>query len=146
MAIDQPSIDGIRNNPTYARNFGNYPWTRSLWARIVEELAASGARAVLFDAVMDERYTDASADLAFAQVLRDTGLPFYLGVSTHPAATPLPEGGAALTHRAAARRPNRMPAEALPPRRGREEFAGGGGPQAPARGSAGRRRGRWPSR
>lgn len=91
VAIDQTSLDGVRNNPTYARNFGNYPWTRSLWARVVEELTHQGARAVLFDMVMDERYTDASADLAFADVLRDTGMPFYLGTSTHPSAAPLPK-------------------------------------------------------
>jgi adenylate cyclase len=91
VAIDQSSLDGIRNNPTYARNYGNYPWTRSLWARIAEELAASGAKAVMFDAVMDERYTDASADLAFTRALHETGLRFYLGVSTHPTAIPLPK-------------------------------------------------------
>ncbi len=27
LAIDQTSLDGVRDNPTYARNFGNYPWT-----------------------------------------------------------------------------------------------------------------------
>jgi adenylate cyclase len=91
VAIDQSSIDGIRNNASYARNYGTYPWTRSLWARITEELAAGGARAVLFDAVMDERHTDASADLAFTRALHETGLPFYLGVSTHPSAAPLPK-------------------------------------------------------
>jgi adenylate cyclase len=91
VAIDQTSLDGVRNNPTYARNFGNYPWTRSLWARVVEELAHQGARAVLFDMVMDERYTDASADLAFAEVLRNTGMPFYLGMSTHPSGAALPK-------------------------------------------------------
>ncbi|MDC0712563.1 adenylate/guanylate cyclase domain-containing protein [Stigmatella sp. ncwal1] len=89
VAIDQSTLDGVRANRTYARNFGNYPWTRSLWARVTEELAASGARAVLFDAVMDEPDTDASADQAFASALRDTGLPFYLGVSSHPFAAPL---------------------------------------------------------
>ncbi|MDY7225911.1 adenylate/guanylate cyclase domain-containing protein [Hyalangium sp. s54d21] len=91
VAIDQSSIDGIRNNPSYARNYGTYPWTRSLWARIAEELSASGARAVMFDAVMDERYTDPSADLALTRVLAETGLPFYLGVSSHPSAAPLPK-------------------------------------------------------
>ncbi len=91
VAIDQTSLDGVRNNPTYARNFGNYPWARSLWARVVEELAHQGARAVMSDAVMDERSTDASADMAFARVLHDTGLPFYLGMSTHPRAAPLPK-------------------------------------------------------
>ncbi len=69
--MDQSSLDGVRNNPTYARNFGNYPWTRSLWARVVEELAHHGARAVLFDMVMDERNTDPSVDVDFAAVLRE---------------------------------------------------------------------------
>jgi len=91
VAIDQSSIDGIRNTESYALNFGTYPWTRSLWARVVEELSVSGARAVMFDVVMDERYTDVSADQAFARVLGDTPLPIYLGVSTHPAAAPLPK-------------------------------------------------------
>ncbi|SET97652.1 CHASE2 domain-containing protein [Stigmatella erecta] len=91
VAIDQSTLDGVRANRTYARNFGNYPWTRSLWARVTEELAASGARAVLLDAVMDEPDTDPSADQAFATALRETGLPFYLGVSSHPRATALPQ-------------------------------------------------------
>ncbi|ADO68540.1 adenylate/guanylate cyclase domain-containing protein [Stigmatella aurantiaca] len=90
VAIDQSTLDGIRSNRTYARNFGNYPWTRSLWARVAEELTAGGARAVMFDAVMDEPDTDPSADQAFAEALRATGLPFYLGVSSHPSAAPLP--------------------------------------------------------
>ncbi|MBN1206754.1 MAG: adenylate/guanylate cyclase domain-containing protein [Myxococcaceae bacterium] len=91
VAIDQQSLDGVRQNPSYARNFGTYPWTRSLWSRVLEELAQRGARAVLFDMVMDERYTDPSADLDFARVLRDTGLPVYLGVASHPRAPHLSE-------------------------------------------------------
>ncbi|WP_225411613.1 adenylate/guanylate cyclase domain-containing protein [Stigmatella hybrida] len=90
VAIDQSTLDGVRANRTYARNFGNYPWTRSLWARVAEELSASGARAVLFDAVMDEPDTDPSADQSFATALRDTGLPFYLGVSSHRSDHSLP--------------------------------------------------------
>jgi adenylate cyclase len=105
VAIDQSTLDLVRANRTYARNFGNYPWTRSLWARVAEELAASGARAVLFDAVMDEPDTDPSADQAFAAALRSTGLPFYLGVSSHPSASPLPQVEPV----------QRMPAPAQPP-------------------------------
>ena len=90
VAVDQSSLDGVRNNPTYARNFGTYPWTRSLWARVVEELSHAGVRAVLFDMVMDERDTDPSVDLDFAGVIRTTGMPLYMGVATHPRATPLP--------------------------------------------------------
>ncbi|MFL5347857.1 MAG: CHASE2 domain-containing protein [Hyalangium sp.] len=91
VAVDQSSLEGVRNNPSYARNFGTYPWTRSLWARVVEELAHQGARAVLFDMVMDERDTDPSVDVDFARVLHSTGLPFYLGVASHPRAAPLPK-------------------------------------------------------
>lgn len=91
LGIDQPSLERVRTNPTYARNFGNYPWTRNLWAHVVDELAYRGARAVLFDMVMDEPSTDASTDLAFAQAVRDTGMPFYLGMATHPSMQPLPK-------------------------------------------------------
>jgi adenylate cyclase len=91
LGIDQPSLERVRNNPTYARNFGNYPWSRNLWAHVVDELAHRGARAVLFDMVMDEPSTDASTDLAFAQAVRDTGMPSYLGVSTHPSTPSFPK-------------------------------------------------------
>ncbi|NPC77420.1 CHASE2 domain-containing protein, partial [Pyxidicoccus fallax] len=86
LTIDQPSLDAIRANPSYARNFGNWPYSRNLWARVVEQLEAEGARAIVFDAVMDERSTDPAMDLAFAQALRDSPVPFFLGVSTHAAA------------------------------------------------------------
>jgi adenylate cyclase len=91
VAIDQQSMSAIRANPSYARNFGNYPWDRRLWALVVEELHHQGARAIMFDAVMDERASDPSGDLAFAQVLRETGLPFYLGMAADPAAPALPK-------------------------------------------------------
>jgi len=91
VAIDQSSLDGVRDNPAYARDFGAYPWSLGLWARVMEELAHQGAKAVLFDGVMDEPSTDASVETGFAQVLRDTGLPVYLGVATHPRAAPLPK-------------------------------------------------------
>ena len=91
VSIDQSSLDGIRANPTYARDFGPYPWNHLLWARVMEELSRQGARAVLFDGVMDEPSTDGSAELELARVLRDTRLPVYLGVATHPMAAPLPK-------------------------------------------------------
>ncbi|MCP3100996.1 CHASE2 domain-containing protein [Myxococcus sp. K15C18031901] len=90
VVIDQSSLDGIRANERYTLNFGSWPYSRNLWARVVEQLEAEGARAVVFDAVMDERSSDESTDLAFAQVLRDTRMPFFLGVSTNANARPLP--------------------------------------------------------
>ncbi|WPB82350.1 adenylate/guanylate cyclase domain-containing protein [Archangium violaceum] len=91
VAIDQSSLDGIRSNPTYARDFGPYPWNHLLWARVMEELSRQGARAVLFDGVMDEPSNDGSAELELARVLRERRLPVYLGVATHPMAAPLPK-------------------------------------------------------
>ncbi|TSC27677.1 CHASE2 domain-containing protein [Corallococcus sp. Z5C101001] len=90
VAIDQRTLDGINQDEQLRTNFGNWPYTRTLWARIAQELKAAGAKAVLFDAVMDERASDESADLGFAQVLRDTGLPFYVGMVTSGTASPLP--------------------------------------------------------
>jgi adenylate cyclase len=82
VAIDQDTLNTISNDRQLQLNFGNWPYTRTLWASIAQELKAAGAKAVLFDAVMDERASDESVDLGFAQVLRETGLPFYLGVSS----------------------------------------------------------------
>jgi len=90
VTIDQPSLERIRANAQYALNFGSWPYSRNLWARVVEQLEAEGARAIVFDAVMDERGSDESMDLAFAQVLHGTATPFFLGVSTHANAPPLP--------------------------------------------------------
>jgi len=90
VVIDQSSLDGIRANERYTLNFGSWPYSRNLWARVVEQLEAEGARAIVFDAVMDERSSDESTDLAFAQVLRGTRVPFFLGVSTNANAQPLP--------------------------------------------------------
>ncbi|GMU00720.1 hypothetical protein KH5H1_48400 [Corallococcus caeni] len=89
VAIDQQSIDAISQDAQLQVNFGNWPYTRTLWARVAQELKAAGARAVLFDAVMDERASDESADLGFAQVLRETGLPFYVGMVSSGSAKPL---------------------------------------------------------
>lgn len=90
VTVDQGSLERIRSNPSYARNFGNWPYSRNLWARVVEQLEAEGARAAVFDMVMDERSTDESTDLAFAEALRATSLPVFLGMSTDVAALPLP--------------------------------------------------------
>ncbi|RKH42973.1 adenylate/guanylate cyclase domain-containing protein [Corallococcus sicarius] len=89
VAIDQLTLDAISQDEGRRTNFGNWPYTRTLWARIAEELQAAGAKAVLFDAVMDERASDESADLGFAQVLRELDLPFYVGMVASGTAAPL---------------------------------------------------------
>ena len=114
VTIDQPSLERIRANEQYALNFGSWPYSRNLWARVVEQLEAEGARAIVFDAVMDERGTDESMDLAFAQVLQETSIPFYLGVSTHANAPLLPPAdfGAAVVVDGPAQAEDTFPEEA----------------------------------
>ncbi|NTX06572.1 CHASE2 domain-containing protein [Myxococcus sp. CA040A] len=147
VVIDQSTLDGIRANERYALNFGSWPYSRNLWARVVEQLEAEGARAVVFDAVMDERSSDESTDLAFAQMLRDTRIPFFLGVSTNANAQPLPRADfdqvpasplAPLPAAPVASTEEALPREALPPERAEETFPDEGGGEAfPEEGGAG---------
>ncbi|MCP3136203.1 CHASE2 domain-containing protein [Pyxidicoccus xibeiensis] len=118
LAIDQWSLDNIRANKQYALNFGNWPYSRNLWARVVEQLEAEGARAIVFDAVMDEPSTDTGMDLAFAQTLRDTRVPFFVGMSSNaPRAdfsAPAPSAPAPAAAPVASAQ-DALPTEALPP-------------------------------
>ncbi len=84
VSVDQPSLEGVRD-------VGPYPWPSSLWGRVVRELSRQGARAVLFDGVLDPDSDTPEDTQAFAQALRDTGLPVYLGMRLHPSAAPLPQ-------------------------------------------------------
>ncbi|MBU8899397.1 adenylate/guanylate cyclase domain-containing protein [Corallococcus sp. M34] len=132
VAIDQSSLDEMGRDEQYRRNFGIWPFSRNLWARVVEELKARGARAVLFDAVMQEASTDEAMDLSFAQVLRDTHLPFYLGLSTHGSALPLPRAEATAPQPVA---PPPAPTESAPVQAvpaGDEEFTDTPEPTTPA--------------
>ena len=47
-------MQDIARNKQYARNYGRYPYSRRLWARVLEHLMTEGARAVVMDSVMDE--------------------------------------------------------------------------------------------
>ena len=59
VAIDQPSFD----------EFGQWPWRRDLHARLVEQLRAAGARAIVLDLVFAEPSAHPDADLALAQAM-----------------------------------------------------------------------------
>jgi adenylate cyclase len=90
VGIDDQTLQGIRDNEAYVRNYGVYPYSRNLWARVFEHLVDEGARAIVFDGVMDERGTDESNDLALAQVLEERGLPLTLGFSINAGQPTLP--------------------------------------------------------
>lgn len=113
VAIDQKSLDAIRANETYARNFGSWPYSRNIWARIFEQLQNEGARAIVFDATMDERSTDPANDLALAQTLQKKGIPLYLGFNAIVTADRLPKVSTPL-NRPIAVPPPEAPPEAEP--------------------------------
>ncbi|MFL5355380.1 CHASE2 domain-containing protein [Archangium sp.] len=91
VGIDDTMLQGIRDNEQYVRNYGVYPYSRNLWARVFEHLVDEGARAIVFDGVMDERGTDESNDLALAQVLEERGIPLTLGFSINAGQPVLPQ-------------------------------------------------------
>jgi adenylate cyclase len=90
VGIDDTTLQGIRDNEQYVRNYGVYPYSRNLWARVFEHLVDEGARAIVFDGVMDERGTDESNDLALAQVLAERGIPLTLGFNINAGQPALP--------------------------------------------------------
>ena len=81
LAIDDTTIQGVSKNASYARNFGNWPWSRNVWARVFEHLDREGARAIIFDAMIDERHTDPTGDLAMGAIVRQIATPYYMGFS-----------------------------------------------------------------
>ncbi len=105
VGIDDKTLQGIRDNERYVRNYGVYPYSRNLWARVFEHLVDEGARAIVFDGVMDERGTDESNDLALAQVLEERGIPLTLGFSINAGQPALPKVQPA----------NRLPHRPTPP-------------------------------
>jgi adenylate cyclase len=89
VGIDDTTLQGIRGNEQYTRNYGVYPYSRNLWARIFERLREDGARAIVFDAVMDERGSDESNDRALQDTVAELGLPLTLGFNVN-ASQPVP--------------------------------------------------------
>ncbi|MEM7675691.1 MAG: CHASE2 domain-containing protein [Myxococcota bacterium] len=79
VAIDDKSLQAISANPGYARTFGNYPYSRNIWSRVFEHLSNEGAKAIVFDAVMDEFHTDPSGDIAIGETLGEIETPVFLG-------------------------------------------------------------------
>jgi len=55
VGIDQPSYDGVIfpedvvNDPVLAALRGHFPWSRRVWAALVDRLAAAGAKTIVID-------------------------------------------------------------------------------------------------
>jgi adenylate cyclase len=59
VAIDQPSFE----------EFGQWPWRRDLHARLIEQLRAAGAKAIVLDIVFAEPGAFPGADVALAEAM-----------------------------------------------------------------------------
>ncbi|HZI08173.1 MAG TPA: CHASE2 domain-containing protein, partial [Archangium sp.] len=105
VGIDDMTLQGIRDNDRYVRNYGVYPYSRNLWARVIDILAAAGARAVVFDMVMDERGSDEGTDLDLQQAIEAGAVPVALGFNIIPGRPSLPP----------VKPVNRLPLPAAPP-------------------------------
>ena len=79
VAIDDLTLQAVAKNEGYALNFGSWPYSRNVWARVFQHLANEGARAIVFDAVIDERHPDPSGDIAMGDSIQEINVPVFIG-------------------------------------------------------------------
>ena len=70
--LDKVSHDEL-NQPTTA------PWDRSLHAKLVEQLTAQGARAIVFDILFTDPSANAEADAQFMRAIKESGRVILCG-------------------------------------------------------------------
>ena len=96
VAIDDLTLEQVAANESYRLNFGDWPYDRSLWARVVAHLQTLGARAVVLDGTLEGRRDDGAGDQNLADVLTAPGaLPFFAGLAA-TATAPLTDASAPL--------------------------------------------------
>src|SRR5215468_3844031 len=83
LGVDDATVQGLRSNESYARAWGNWPYARSLWARVLTHLEAMGARAVVLDFTMDEQSTDRGQDALLRQALAQLHIPVAVGYAVN---------------------------------------------------------------
>ena len=89
VAMDDSTIAAI-NKGLLGRRYGLY-WPRHIYGRIVEELAAQGAKAVAFDVIFAELRDDAPVNMADGSIVESDdffGLQMRLASNTIIAVTP----------------------------------------------------------
>jgi adenylate cyclase len=108
IGIDRPSYDDVifpedaTNNPVLGELRGRFPWSRRVWAALIEQLANAGAKTIVIDLVFGAE-TDGDAELRgalekygdrvvigsnFSPVETDRGLFTHL---TAPSASVIPD-------------------------------------------------------
>ncbi|MFL5320290.1 MAG: CHASE2 domain-containing protein [Myxococcaceae bacterium] len=93
LAIDNDTFLRVARHPWMFQQYGSWPYGRNVWANVLSVLRENGARAVVFDAVMEERSTNPADDRAMAKEIGQNAMPFYTGfsMSGSPRITPLPK-------------------------------------------------------
>src|SRR5215471_10974446 len=127
LGVDDATVQGLRANESYARAWGNWPYARSLWARVLTHLEAMGARAVVLDFTMDEQSTDRGQDALLRDAIAQLHIPVAVGYAVNVPSQngePLP----AVTPRNWTVQ-DRTPRERV---RSEDPFAPPGGTEAPA--------------
>ena len=108
VAIDDLTLQAVAKNQGYALNFGSWPYSRNVWARVFEHLSREGARAIVFDAVIDERHADPSGDVAMAETIKDIDVPVFIGFNVSQSASTKAPAKVAIVS-------NRLPKPKMPP-------------------------------
>lgn len=92
VALDDVTMTQVSEQEFLRQRYGaNLPFDRVVWADLVTYLSRAGARAIVFDMVMNEQSSDGTGDLAFANALKEIQTPVILGFNTSPTAKALPK-------------------------------------------------------
>jgi adenylate cyclase len=83
LAVDDATVQGFRANDSYVRAWGNWPYARSLWARVLTHLEAMGARAVVLDFTFDEQSSDPGQDALFREAVERLSIPVAVGFAVN---------------------------------------------------------------
>lgn len=92
VALDDETMTRISKNGFMRQRYGaNLPYDRTIWGDLTTYLSKAGAKAVVFDMVMNEQSSDGTGDLAFAGALEELPTPLILGFNTSLTAKALPK-------------------------------------------------------
>jgi adenylate cyclase len=127
VAIDDATFGAIAQHEPWRQRYGSFPYDRVLWADTFAYLKKVGAKAIVFDAVMEGAKSDPTGDLALGKQVEADGIPLYLGFTAVAGAPPLPKVDQP-TNRAA---PTPPAPQAPSEKKGEEAFADDAFPEEP---------------
>ena len=90
IGVDRPSYDDVifpadaTNNPVLGELRGRFPWSRRVWAALIEQLANAGAKAIVVDLVFG---AESDGDAELRAVLEKYGDRVVIGSNFSPVET-----------------------------------------------------------